>query len=76
MTTATDRIKSTTSALIEVIFEGENPSEVKAGAIALASLAGFIVGFAGRRLGDEELLERCREDFAKSAGKSYREQPT
>lgn len=71
----TDRFRTSTIGLIKIICEDTNPSEVRASAHALASVAGFLVGFAAARTGKsfEQFEQWCREGFQYSAAKAYRD---
>jgi hypothetical protein len=61
------------SGFTEIICEDTNPSEVEAAAYALATMTGFLVGFASAKAGAsvEQFHGWCREGFENSARKSH-----
>jgi len=58
-----DRFRGAITGFIKIICEDNNPSEAQAAAYALASAAGFLVGFAaakvGGSLGNLDYLSMC-----------------
>jgi hypothetical protein len=69
----TDRLRRSMNEFIKIICEDNDPSEVQSSAYALASAAGFLVGFASAKVGSqfEQFHGWCREGFEKSAQNSY-----
>jgi hypothetical protein len=69
-----NRLQKATASFIDIITTNANPTEIRGAAIALSSLAGFMVGFASVR-GDDgnmrphELLTSCAENFQEQAEK-------
>jgi hypothetical protein len=74
----TKKLQKSVSSFIDIIATDKNPNEIQASAIALSSLAGFVVGFASVR-GDggkkrpQELLISCEQGFRKAAEKAAEE---
>jgi hypothetical protein len=73
----TKRLQKATSSFIDIITTNSNPSEIQGAAIALSSLAGFMVGFAsvrgdGGNMRPHELLTSCAESFQEQAEKHRR----
>ena len=70
---AVDLLKHGVSDLVGMICEDDEATEVKASAIALTSLAAFLVGLAAARTGSclEDFAARCQEQFLDHARQSY-----
>jgi hypothetical protein len=70
---AADRLRHAINEFVRIICEDKNPSEVEAAAYALASVVGFLVGFASAKANQpfERFHAWCREGFEKSARGAY-----
>ena len=70
-----DQLPDAAASFIKIITEDKDLNEVKASAYALSSLAGFLAGFAGAKIGDSsaEFLNWCAEAFGKAAGESLKQ---
>jgi hypothetical protein len=71
---AVTRMKSAAGNFIDLICDDEDPGEVHASAIALTSLAAFLVGLAAARTGRslEDTVRECQDGFLEHACVSYR----